>query len=102
MKREHIALPALQMAAATFLATSARAETYCVDDSSKVVAATNCNEGRAEAGNFSFVQGPFGMTLGDVISQAMKLDGDGGGGGGPGGCGNRCLVLKCTAKCQEC
>ncbi|KAL2198091.1 hypothetical protein P885DRAFT_76799 [Corynascus similis CBS 632.67] len=73
MKREHITLPALQLAAAAFFAKTAVAEIYCVDQASKIVATNNCNNADASA-KFSFVKGPLGMALGDAVSRTMKVN----------------------------
>ncbi|KAI1649993.1 hypothetical protein F4815DRAFT_308530 [Daldinia loculata] len=68
MKRQHIALPTLQVAAAAFFAASVQAETYCVDGATKVVAKTECDADTARAvGQFFLHQGPPGLTVGEVI-----------------------------------
>ncbi|KAI1656892.1 hypothetical protein F4813DRAFT_362185 [Daldinia decipiens] len=70
MKRQHIALPTLQVAAAAFFAASVQAETYCVDGATKVVATAECATDNANAhaiGQFFLHQGPPGLTVGDVI-----------------------------------
>jgi hypothetical protein len=64
MKRGHITLPALQFAAAAFFATTALAETYCVDQDHKVVAATNCD---GVSNIFTEVDGPDGLAVGSVV-----------------------------------
>jgi hypothetical protein len=64
MKRGHITLPALQFAAAAFFATTALAETYCVDQDHKVVAAANC-DGASTV--FTEVEGPAGVAVGRVV-----------------------------------
>ncbi|KAI0847054.1 hypothetical protein F5Y00DRAFT_124530 [Daldinia vernicosa] len=69
MKRQHIALPTLQVAAAAFFATAAsvQAETYCVDGATtKVVAKTECDNLHA-GGQFFLHQGPPGLTVGEAI-----------------------------------
>jgi hypothetical protein len=102
MKREHITLPALQLAAATFFAATALAETYCVDQASKVVATNNCNNAGA-TGKFSLVKGPLGVALGDVISRSMEVDDAGKGDkGGDDCCDNSCFQITCTSQPIEC
>ncbi|KAI8965449.1 hypothetical protein F5Y11DRAFT_344609 [Daldinia sp. FL1419] len=68
MKRQHIALPTLQLTAAAFFAAGVQAETYCVDEASKVVAEAECNTDTADAaGRFFLHQGPPGLALGELI-----------------------------------
>ncbi|KAK6949469.1 hypothetical protein Daesc_009549 [Daldinia eschscholtzii] len=68
MKRQHIALPTLQVAAAAFFAAGVRAESYCVDGANKVVAKVECDTvGTHPAGQFFLHQGPPGLAIGDVI-----------------------------------
>ena len=56
MKREHITLPTLQVAAAAFFFTSAQAKVTCVDETSTLVAASNC-DGTQAANTFFLVPG---------------------------------------------
>ncbi|KAI1804706.1 hypothetical protein F4811DRAFT_264019 [Daldinia bambusicola] len=68
MKRQHIALPTLQVAAAAFFAAGVQAETYCVDGANKVVAKAECDNADTHAvGQFFLHQGPPGLTVGQVI-----------------------------------
>jgi len=98
MKREHITLPALQLAAAAFFAKTAVAETYCVDQDSKIVATNNCNNADASA-KFSFVKGPLGMALGDVVSRSMKVNNNH---GSNSDCSDCCFQITCTSHPIEC
>ncbi|KAI1500658.1 hypothetical protein F5X99DRAFT_429325 [Biscogniauxia marginata] len=72
MRREQITLPTLQLAAATFFAVTCHAETYCVDQASKVVAKPNCDAGHAP-GDFFLVQGPPDAAIGTVIPSGQKV-----------------------------
>lgn len=73
MKRTHISLPSLQVAATAFLATTCQAEHhYCVDQStSEVVAAENC-EGDVET--FTTVKGRSDAAVGDVLARREDTD----------------------------
>ncbi|KAH8593960.1 hypothetical protein B0O99DRAFT_625665 [Bisporella sp. PMI_857] len=55
MKREHITLPTLQVAAAAFFITACQAKAHCVDKSRSVVAESNCDG--THPGEFFLVQG---------------------------------------------
>ncbi|KAK4038773.1 hypothetical protein C8A01DRAFT_37262 [Parachaetomium inaequale] len=76
MKRTHITLPSLQVAATAFLALTcqAAAELYCVDKAtSEVVAAENCE---GDVGDFATVDGAPGAALGAVIAKRQDTDDD--------------------------
>ncbi|KAI1413987.1 hypothetical protein F5Y13DRAFT_188509 [Hypoxylon sp. FL1857] len=81
--RQQITLPALQFAAAAFLATSAQAQaqagtdTFCVDQTSTVVADANCEGANAAAGNFFWAQGPEDAAEGDFIPPVSARNAEG-------------------------
>lgn len=56
MRREHITLPTLQVAAAAFFFTSVQAKVKCVDGSSTIVQASNC-DGTQPSDSFFLVPG---------------------------------------------
>jgi hypothetical protein len=75
MKRKHITLPSLQVAATAFLAlncSQAVAERYCVNKTtSKVVAAENCE---GDVGDFTTVDGAPDAALVAVIAKRQDTD----------------------------
>ena len=74
MKRTHITLPSLQVAATAFLAVTCQAELYCVDKTtSEVVAAENCE---ADVGDFTTVDRAPGAALGAVVAKRQDTDDD--------------------------
>jgi uncharacterized membrane protein YgcG len=74
MKRTHITLPSLQVAATAFLALTCQAELYCVDKtSSEVVAAGNCD---GDVEDFTTVEGAPGAALGAVVAKRQVTDDD--------------------------
>jgi uncharacterized membrane protein YgcG len=74
MKRTHITLPSLQVAATAFLALTCQAELYCVDKkSSEVVAAGNCD---GDVEDFTTVEGAPGAALGAVVAKRQSTDDD--------------------------
>ncbi|KAH8603170.1 hypothetical protein B0O99DRAFT_588210 [Bisporella sp. PMI_857] len=66
MKREHVTLPTLQLAAAAFFIATCQAAAQCVDKSKNVVAPSNCDGTHAE--EFFLVHGP-------VVRRAPQDDG---------------------------
>jgi hypothetical protein len=72
MKRKHITLPTLQIAAAAFLIMTCQANTYCVDGSSNAVVAENKCNGAQPGEEFTLVEGPPGVTPGSVIPKSPK------------------------------
>ncbi|KAL2199994.1 hypothetical protein P885DRAFT_58184 [Corynascus similis CBS 632.67] len=84
MKREHIALPALKLAAAAalFFASTALAEPYCVDKNHRVIEPAVCDDptaataaGFSNNDHFFKIDGPAGASLGGVVhSTAAAVD----------------------------
>lgn len=77
MKTEHVTLPALQVAAALFFASSAHAQsaqTYCVDVNDVIVDLTSCNG--SEANKYFVVDGEPGGATGGTVTGAVgtKID----------------------------
>ena len=74
MKRTHITLPSLQVAATAFLALTCQAELYCVDKKgSEVVAAGNCD---GDVEDFTTVEGAPGAALGAVVAKRQSTGDD--------------------------
>lgn len=79
MKTEHLTLPALQVAAALFFASSVQAadqaDTYCVDINDVIVDNANC-DGTASAATFFVIDGAPGSAVGSKVEGAIgtKID----------------------------
>ncbi|CAJ2503923.1 Uu.00g113170.m01.CDS01 [Anthostomella pinea] len=72
MKYDHVTLPALQMAAAAFLASTCQAKTYCTDQNSRVVAKSNC-DGTQPRDDFFLTQHTARAAVGDIV-EGRKVD----------------------------
>jgi len=75
MRREHIALPTLQVAAAAFFFTTAQAKIRCVDQESNLVVASNCDGTKPEGSFFLMAGKDSEVKIDSTDSAARKAAG---------------------------
>lgn len=74
MKREHVTLPTLQLAATAFFALNCQAKPYCVNKStSEVVETENCHS-NGDMGDFTMIDAPPDDTFGAAIERRDNTD----------------------------